>query len=115
MAQSKTGLIKFLGMNAQGDLGPLTTYTSRFGHLVYYPRNPALNPPSEEQTAQRLSMREAAAAWRARTPAERADWTALGFAAHLRITGYNLFTYWQMTGDFETVQTLINRTGIVVS
>lgn len=112
MAQSIEGLLKFLGTNCQGDIGPLTTYTSRFGRLVYYPRAPPLMPPSPDQAFMRSKFKQAATAWASLTLEQKRSWRLLAQAAQTRITGYNLWTYWQTTGDFATVQTLINRTGI---
>jgi hypothetical protein len=112
MAQSMAPLIKFLGFNSQGDLGPYTVYTSRSKRLVFFPRAPPLVPASIEQRTQRAKFSAGALMWKSLSQATRDKWTALGRAAGLRITGFNLFTYAQATGDWAAVQTLIARTGI---
>lgn len=112
MAQSIAPLIKFLGFNSQGDLGPYTVYTSRQKRLVFFARAPPLTPASIEQRGMRNRFRVAAQMWQALTPDQRAKWKRLAQESNQRITGYNLWTYTQTTGDRTTIQTLITRTGI---
>lgn len=112
MAQSLEQFLRFCGFNTQGDLGPLTTYTSRRGKLVYFPRAPPKEPASAEQFLQRTKFRMTGNAWRAAAATKRTAWETLSKRANLRVTGYNLFTYWHMTGDNKAIDTLANQTGI---
>jgi len=95
-----------LGLRPTGDLGPLTFYTTRHRRVVAFPRAPPLTPPSPRQTFQRNSFRAVAWAWTRLTPQRRKDWLDLAKTNHLRITGYNLYVYYQLTGDLKTIKTL---------
>lgn len=105
-------LLGLAGFNVTGDVGPLTVYRSRRRALVFYPRMPALNPPSTLQLIQRNRWTTAAILWRAALPATRADWEAAAQKARLMCTGYNLWVYHQCTGDDATLRTITRNTGI---
>lgn len=105
-------LLQFLGWNTQGDLGPWTFYTSKRNALVWYLRAPPTKPPSPLQAAARAAFAAAALAWAAQTDQTRADWERASLAAHLRITGLNLWMYWQLTADDAAIRTIEHQTGI---
>jgi len=112
MAQVKREWMGLLGLNSQGDLGALTVYTSATGKLIIFPRAPPLNPPSIEQIYQRQLVVAAARAWNELTTAEKSNWEKAAKRASLKITGYNLFTYWSITHDSAPIQTIEAQTGI---
>lgn len=95
-----------LGLRPTGDLGPLTFYTTQKRRVVAFPRAPPLSPPSPRQTFQRNKFRACAWAWSFLTPQRRQDWLQLAKTNRLRITGYNLFVYYQLTGDNAAIRTL---------
>lgn len=103
---------KLFGLNTQGDLGSLTTYTSQARKkLVVFPRAPPLNPPSTEQIYQRQRFVAAGAQWRALTPQKRRDWEFAARRASLKCTGYNLFVFWSLTNDTKVIQTVERQSG----
>lgn len=112
MAQSIEQFIEYLGFNNQGDLGPFTTYTSKQGKLVYFPRAIPKEPASPDQIINRNAFRAIAQEWRLLPEHKRQAWSRLAYAAYQRVTGYNLFTYEHFTADTSIVNTLITRTGI---
>lgn len=105
---------RMIGWNIQGDLGPITTYTSRRGRLVLFPRSPPLAPPSPGQAAMRDVWRAAAQLWRLMAPNQRNAWMQLAQRAKLRMHGYALWVYYVRTADRATIETLQRTTGITV-
>lgn len=103
-------LTKILGFTVQGDLGGWTFYTSARRQLVFYPQAPPKEPASRDQTTMRNKFRAAAQAWNAQTRQHKANWQTAAKKAHLRITGYNLYTYWQTTRDTSTIATIERQT-----
>lgn len=97
--QINESLLKFLGFNTQGDLGPWTFYTAKDKGLVWFVKAPPLKPPSYLQSHQRNVFRNSARMWRAYTPAQRLLWMRAARLANLRIHGYHLFTYVNATRD----------------
>jgi hypothetical protein len=43
---------------------------------------------------------------------QRRNWEQAAKKAGLKITGYNLFTYWQLTHDRPTIRTVERQSGI---
>lgn len=105
----------WIGLNVQGDIGPLTLYTSARGKLVGFLRAPPLNPPTPTQEAIRDIFRNAAALWRALTRDQRSEWKQLAERANLGITGYNLFTWYTRHRDKPAIEVLELKTGITVT
>lgn len=83
----------WLALNIQGDIGPLTLYTSSRGKIVGFLRAPPLNPPTPTQEAIRDIFRNAATQWRALTSDQRIAWRTVATRCNLGITGYNLWTW----------------------
>ena len=99
-------LLRYLGFNTQGDLGPWTFYTSKRKGLVFFQKAPPLEPPSRKQIHQRNKFRLAGMVWRSLTDDQRSSWSRAAVAARLQITGYNLFVYYITTGDSAAIQTI---------
>jgi len=99
-------LLRFLGLNTQGDVGPWTFYTSKQNGLVWFVKAPPLEPPSRKQIHQRNKFRLIGAVWRSLSPQQRSDWLLAARKAHLEITGYNFFLYYMMTADAAAVRTV---------
>ena len=112
MAHAPRKLLNFLSMSTQGDLGALTLYTSQRQKLVIFPRAPPLMPPSLEQSLQRQKFVTASIGWNTLTSAEKLRWKRAVSIANLRITGYNLWCYWSLTNDQQTIATIERQTGI---
>ena len=105
-------LYRFLGFNTQGDIGPYTTYTAKDRGLVIFLRSPPRTPPTRGQAHQRNRFRLVGFCWRALTVEAREAWTQAGRLARLRITGFNLFTYFLIRHDTAAIRTVSRQTGI---
>lgn len=105
-------ILHMLGTHVTGDFGPWTFYTSRRSGVVWYPRSPALQPPTPLQIHWRNKFRLAGFIWRGLQPEQRANWMAAEKLANLSITGYNLFTYFITTEDAAPIQTIERQTGL---
>ncbi len=105
-------LLPLLGLNAQGDVGPITIYQSQRGARVWFPKQMKGKPPSPARTVQRNRFRLAAYLWRALTPEKRATWLLAATRARLRVTGYNLWTYWILKKDLPVIRTIEKLTGL---
>lgn len=101
-----------LGFDLTGDFAGLTAYTNNAGRAVLYPRASPLNPPSDAQQLQRDAITEAANAWGHLGQETRDKWQQAARRASLRITGYNLWTYWWLRRDTPVIATVSNQTGI---
>ena len=101
-----------LGTHVTGDFGPYTFYTSRRSGVVWYPRSPALKPPTPLQLHWRNQFRLAGTIWREFTHDQREQWHRAEHLAHLSITGYNLFTYFILTNDVAAIRTIEHQTGL---
>lgn len=99
-------LLRFLGYNHMGDLGPWTFYTSKRKGIVWFAKAPPLEPPSILQTHQRNKFRLAGYAWRSLDEEFRQRWLLAARRANLAISGYNLFIYWLLTNDDAAVHTV---------
>ena len=107
-------LFRYLGFNSQGDLGGWTFYTSTDKGLVYFPKSPPLKPPSYLQTVQRNVWRHAAEVWNSYTTEEQTLWERAARAAHLWITGYNLFIFTITRYDRSYLQTIERQSNITL-
>lgn len=105
-------ILNLLGLRPTGDLGPLTGYTSKRGKPVWFLKAPPKEPPTDVQRHCRNRFRLAAFAWTQLDDQARADWTSAQDLAHLNITGYNLFIYWQLTKDAAAIRTIEHQTGL---
>jgi hypothetical protein len=111
----KTGTNKLLcliGLKVQGDLGQITCYTSKRNRVVWYLNAPPMKPPTYLQIEQMNKFRNASLSWLALSGESRVRWSTAASAAHLRITGFNLWTYWQLKGDVAAIRTIEHQTGI---
>lgn len=106
MQLSNQNLLRYLGFNTQGDLGPWTFYTSKNKGLVWFIKAPPLEPPSFLQTHYRNLFRAAARIWNAFSQPQRDAWLDAAEVAHLTVHGYNIFVYYQVTRDDGFIPTL---------
>jgi hypothetical protein len=109
MAHVPRDYIRLFGFTHQGDLGPLTTYTSYKGALVIFPRSSPLNPPSPQQNQMRNFFRLVAQSWRELPQEKRDAWQRLATDGGLRITAYNLYTWYQRTQDAAQIATIARQ------
>lgn len=112
MALTPDKLASIMGLRPTGDLGPLTWYTKTSGTIVYFPRSPPKCPPTDRQIYQRNQLRRAAIAWQLLDAATRANWEQATKRLSLRLTGYNLWTYYHITGDTSIIDTVSRHSGL---
>jgi len=99
-----------LGWNMQGNLGPFTVYQNKHGKPVFFLTAPQKEPPSQARLTQRARFTAAATAWKTLDPAARNAWSLAARLARLRITGYNLWVWYQTKGDYPTIRTIERAT-----
>lgn len=99
-------LHKFLGFRYQGDFGPYTCYRAKTGRHVWFLRTSPHKPATRRQIHQRAKLTILSWLWHTLTNAERLAWSAATSKAHLRISGFNLYTYSILARDRETVRTV---------
>jgi len=104
----------WIGFNIQGDIGPLTLYTSARGKLVGFLRAPPLNPPSPTQEAIREYFRQCAAEWRSLSTDQRNQWLQAARRARISIGGYNLYTWFWRTRNEDQLATIERQSGITL-
>ena len=114
MADIDARLIKCLGWNTQGDLGPYTMYTATDKGLVFYAKAPPKEPPSYLQGRERNRFRHVAKQWAALPNDVRQRWEQATIDANLVITGYGLWTYFLMTNDRASIETIQRITGLTL-
>jgi len=100
-----------LGFSAQGDFGPVTCYRDRRRRLILYLRAPPTKPPSYLQARQRAFFRYASREWSALPSAKKTQWQLAAKRASLRITAFNLWLRWRLTGNDAEIATLARFTG----
>jgi hypothetical protein len=105
-------LYQWLGWNTQGDIGPWTCYTARDKGLVIFLTTTPKVPASPAQLRQRAKFGHVAWLWHQLDPSARDAWMSIGLRARLRVTGFNLWTYFLLTGDRAAIRTLELNTGI---
>jgi len=112
MAHTPTrSLFTFFGFVIWGDIADLTAYRNRKGKFVLFAKTWPHKPPSPAQLAQRQRITNAAAGWRALSPATRQQWHLAARRASLCAHGYHVFVHWHLTGDDLAIQTLERQTG----
>lgn len=103
-------LLTFLGTVIYGDIGPLTIYRNKRGKLVAFQKTFPKHVPTPFQVTQRQLFIDAAQAWRALSPTQKAEWETATQRGSLPMTGYNLFVHWQLEHDDEAIQAVQRQT-----
>jgi hypothetical protein len=99
-------IFRIIGLKCQGDLGPITCYTDRHNRVVWYPKAPPKEPPTDLQLTRRARFTLAGQLWNELTIEQREEWTLAARRAHLRISGYNLFTYLITSHRYDVIKTI---------
>lgn len=111
MKPAHNALWRFLGFNTQGDLGPITFYTSKDQGLVIYLSTSPKKPQSARQRHQRNRFRAAAQTWNLFSRAERQAWERAAKKARLRISGFNAWIHINLSEDLAWYATLSRKAG----
>ncbi|MCH8853553.1 MAG: hypothetical protein IID41_13010 [Planctomycetes bacterium] len=114
MAQNKPSIYELIGNSMQGDLAGMTCYTSKRNKVVWFVKSPPLKPASPNQRTIRNIFVLNANVWRAFSEDERTTWSAAARRARLRLSGYNLFTWWMRIRDDATLRTIERQSGISI-
>ena len=114
MAVVQNPLWKLMGWNVQGDLGGWTFYFCRNRGLIFFMQAPPTTPATPVQLHRRNRWRVWGEIWQSWPQEKRDAWKELGERAHLRITYYALFVYYQETHDAAIIHTLEKQTGVTV-
>jgi len=115
MALAPQQLAQIIGLQAQGDLGPMTCYTAKKHHkrsIVIFPKIWLSDPTTNKQRNHRNRIRQAAAAWQRLPATEKTNWLRAAKRLSLRTNGVALWTYWHMIGIRATIETIERQTGI---
>ncbi len=107
-------IIDWIGLNAQGDLGPVTIYKSQRGSRIWFAKAPPEVPWSIGQLRQRTLFEMAGIAWQNLTDTEKQAYETASQKAHLRITGYNLWVHACLRQDTSYIETIVNQTGVTL-
>ena len=102
---------KLPGLRVQGDIGPLTCYTDRYGRLVSYLKAPPRTPLTPNQILQHEKLVNAGVAWRGLTANQRRLWHQAAWLANLAISGWNLYTLCFLRSDWSYVRTIERKVG----
>ena len=98
---------KVWGWNPTGDFGPFTFYTSHKRQVVVgYMKAPPDKPPSWKQKLCRTRFKNLGILWHQLGGDRRRAWTLAAERANLRISGFNLWTHCQITGNWSTALTV---------
>jgi len=114
MAKPRSGILPLIGWRVSGDMGPYTFYTSRRGNVVYFPKAPPLNPPSQQQLEQRAKFIAAASAWKELNQYQQGQWQLAATKAGCICTGYNLFVHYIATPTTAYIDTVSRQSGITL-
>lgn len=107
-------LYSLLGFIVWGDLAEVTIYRDKQGKTIWFPKTYPDKPPSQAQLDQRQVFRDAATEWSYRDASQKKDWHDAARKSSLCMHGYDLFVFWQTTGDEETIRTIERQTGITL-
>ena len=101
-----------LGIEVQGDIGPWTVYTDRFGRKKWFLFSPPTKPATEKQVAQRNRFKTAQANWKNLTAAQKFDLEEACLKLSIVMTGQNLFISAQLTGKQDALQVIARQTNL---
>lgn len=107
-------IYQFLGVIANGDIGPYTLYTSQRHRFVIFLKTWPKDPATYHQNLHRNRWRHAGERWRNLDNAARQLWRDLARRANCTVTGYNLFIFYIIGKDEAVIATLERQTGIDV-
>lgn len=105
-------LLKWLGFRPTGDLGGLTSYTTRRNKTTWFNKSPPKTAPSPRQRVNRAHWRTIALAWHTLTPDQQQTWKTAVNRAHLAITGYSLWLWFWCHLDLAPIRTIERHTDL---
>jgi hypothetical protein len=115
MALAHINLAPVLGLQVQGDLGPVTMYTQfKAGRrsIVAFAKIWLSDPTTLKQLNHRNRIRAAAADWQLLNNEERRIWQLAARNLGLRTNGYSTWVWWHMLRDRSSLNTIMRQSGI---
>lgn len=105
MSKNAGFILQGICFKAQGDVGPLTSYTNK-KQIVVFLKAWLRDPASPKQIAHRNRVREAARTWKLLCPGCRRRWEIASRKAGTKLNGYNLWVHWIMTGEDTQIEAI---------
>lgn len=112
MSTALASTLGLLGIEVQGDIGPWTVYTDRYGRKKWFLFSPPTKPPTAPQIAQRARFQQAQKNWADLTAQEKENLETACKKTSLVLTGQNLFISAQLTGRQEALQVIARQTDL---
>ena len=103
-----------LGLRVDGDIGPWTVYTDRYGRKKWFLYSPPTKPATTAQLNWRDRFRNAQASWSALTPDEKAALELAVNKASLCLTGQNLWISAILKSRQQSYLAVERQTGITL-
>jgi len=101
-----------LGLRAQGDLAELTFYRDKRGDHVVFPKTRPSGPATPLKLRQQNKFKViGAAAWKHHFVRQE-QFKMAARRLSLKMTGFNLFMAWKLTGDDAMIATIERQTGL---
>jgi len=110
MATRTNALLQLAALKIQGDFGPITAYQNK-NKKVFFPKIWLSDPASQLQIQHRDRIRSAARLWKLLCPCMRYRWEHATLDLKLHLNGYNLWTFWALTGQSEIIHTIERQSG----
>jgi len=106
--------VNWLGMNLNGDIGPLTIFRAKRGRHVAFEKSIIEVPATRAQLVQRKFFTRAAVSWANLSIEEKNLIKQAAIIADLRITGYNLWLSVLATQDLSIWKTIEAQAGFAL-
>ena len=111
MAQQRLeDLFCILGLHLGGDIAALTFYRNKRGKLTFFDKAPPLTPPTDLQTHERNKFRLNAIHWNNLSNSEQAQYELAARRSSICMTGFNLFTHFNLIADPDAKKTISRQT-----
>lgn len=114
MAKALASLVTISNLGISGDIGPLSFYNTATGKLVCFPVTVPKEPPSPAQLAMRQRWRQAMRSWSLLPQQHKDQWRLAVNAAGLKITAINLWLWYQLYRDRDTLATIERQSGVTL-
>lgn len=111
MARFEISLLQDCCFTCQGDVGTLTTYTSK-QEIIVFLKAWLSDPTSPRQQEHRDRIRCAARMWNLLCPCAKERWERATQSPRLMITGFSLWTMWFLTQRDDLIRTIERQSGV---
>lgn len=112
MAKLGVGILQGICFKAQGDVGPMTSYTNKRG-IVMFLKAWLRDPVSPDQVAHRNRIRACARNWQTLTKQQKAQYENVTKRLSLYINGYNLWVCLSMNNQARDAAPTLRRQSFI--